>query len=304
MDCLAAKHPRHSTTVVRTGSQIIGADAKYVARSVHWGSRYDLERIVSTHLFGIAPNRSGTTFLQAALATSRRTWNLVLEGARIPGYRGPVRPRTGVPATRSLWASEQRWMDRIRGGRYDWETTRKAWYFQSFSLDPRACVFYTKTPLHLLIVDALARHFDNARFLFMVRDPYAVCGSFLRTCADARRALEPAGRGIEEVVAHHAVNCLIRQRRNVETFGDRGTFFTYEAMCAEPVRVARQIRELAPEIDDLDLNQRLAVKGRIAVLENMNARQIEDLDARQMAAVNRVFEAHRDVIEHFGYALR
>ena len=204
-------------------------------------------------------------------------------------------------------------MDRIRGGRYDWETTRKAWYFQSFSLDPRAAVFYTKTPLHLLIVDALAQHFDNAKFLFMVRDPYAVCGSFLRTWSsegyprspDAHGDLEPpAGRSIEEAVAHHVVNCLIRQRRNVETFGGRGTFFTYESMCAEPARVARRIRKLAPEIDDLDLDQRLAVKGRIEGLKNMNVRQIEDLDTRQMAAVNRVFEAHRDVIEHFGYVLR
>ena len=126
MDSLAAEHPHHWTTVVRQGSRIIGADAKYGTRSVlHWGSRYDLERIVSTHLFGIAPNRSGTTFPQAALATSRRTWNLPLEGKSIPGYRGPVQPRTGVPETRALWASEQRWMDRIRGGRYDWETRRR-----------------------------------------------------------------------------------------------------------------------------------------------------------------------------------
>ena len=40
------------------------------------GCRHDVERRVGTHLFGIAANNSGSTFLKAALATSRATWNL------------------------------------------------------------------------------------------------------------------------------------------------------------------------------------------------------------------------------------
>ena len=66
---------------------------------------------------------------------------------------------------------------------------------------------------------------------------------------------------------------------NVETFGAQGRFFTYEAMCAEPERVARNVQDLAPELDDLDLRQRLRVHSNYhEMLTDMNARQIARLD--------------------------
>ena len=49
------------------------------------GAFHDLERTVTTHLFVICPNNSGSSFLQNALATSRRTWNLLDEGRKMGG---------------------------------------------------------------------------------------------------------------------------------------------------------------------------------------------------------------------------
>ena len=322
MDCLVEKRQRHSTTLVPVDLPAggVGAAASgdavvrgYLARRpLHFGAQRDLAGAIDTHLFGIAPNNSGSTFLRAAMATSSRTWNLVREGTRATGFKGPQnwRSQPGVPATKLLWASEQRWMDVFSNGSFDWAAIRKAWYFQAFSLDPQASVFYTKTPEHLLLLPQLARHFKNAKFLFMVRDPYAVCESISRAYKtaygmDAYRALDPpAGRSVEAAAAHHIVNCLIWQRRNIDAFGSRGTFFTYEAMCDEPAGVAAQIRRLVPAIDDLALDQRLVAKGYDEGLKNMNARQIERLTATQLADINGVFEPHREVIEHFGYALR
>ena len=55
-------------------------------------------------------------------------------------------------------------------------------------------------------------------------------------------------------------------------------FFTYEAMCAEPERVAQRIRALVPELDDLNLHRRLPVKDNTydEMLADMNARQISN----------------------------
>lgn len=324
MDFLAENRQRDSTTLVHVdvppvpaspgGSRAIGDSAfSYMARQrVHFGAEHDLAAAIDTHLFGVAPNSSGSTFLKLALATSHRTWNLVREGARATGFAGPQswRGGAGAPATKLLWASEQRWMDLFLNGRFDWPRTRKAWYFQAFSLDPEAPVFYTKTPEHLLLLPQLVRHFANVKFLFMVRDPYAVCEGISRSYRafygmDAYRALQPpAGRSVEAAAAHHIVNCLIWQRRNIDAFGSRGTFFTYETMCDEPAQVAAQIRRLVPAIDDLDLEQRLMAKRYDEGLTNMNARQIESLTAAQLADVNSVLEPNREVIEHFGYALR
>ena len=117
-------------------------------------------------------------------------------------------------------------------------------------------------------------------------------------------APEAAQEGVrlEILAARHVATCLEYQRRNVEAFGERGRLITYEAMCAEPERTARTIRELAPALDDLNLRQRLPVhRNYHEMLTDMNVRQIARLAPGQIAAINRVFRRRRAVLEHFGY---
>ena len=277
-----------------------------------YGAGRDLERVITTHLFGICPNNSGSSFLSTALATCRATWSLPRDGQRMLGFAGPL-PRklveSGWPKPCLIWAAERSWMAVFADpGRYDWPRTRKAWYFQARARSPHAAVFVTKSPPHVLCVDQLARHFRNARFLFMVRNPYAVCEGICRRYRTRlprhyQSQFVARGRSLPEAAATHVVNCFAWQRRNVETHRAHGVFFTYETMCAQPERVAQEIQALVPELDDLNLRQRLRVKDYDAMLTDMNARQIARLDAQDLAAFNRVFRVHRDLLDHFGYAL-
>ena len=282
--------------------------------AVAYGAACDVARAVTTHLFGIGPNNSGSTFLQQALATCRATWNLPREGQRMSGFAGPSGSRpleSGEPRPAVLWAADRRWLDRFADpDAYDWPRIRKAWYFQAYARDPEASVFYTKSPPHLVIVNELARHFRNAKFLFMVRDPYATCEGIIRIRDDHPREYASLkahfpDRTLSELAATHVATCLAWQRRNVEAHGDRGVFFTYEAMCAEPERVERRIRTLVPVLDDLRLRQRLPVKRKYhEMLTDLNARQIARLDAAELAECTRVFRQHRGVLDYFGYDLR
>ena len=163
-------------------------------KAVFLGALHDLERVVATYLFVIGSNNSGTTFLQRALATSRRTWNLPDEGAAMFGYIGPRAANDpGLAASARIWAARKRWLNVLEDpAKYDWPRIRKGWYFQAHARDPAASVFVEKSPRNLLVVDALARHFRNARFLFLVRNPYAVCEGICRTLrleSGRRRAL-------------------------------------------------------------------------------------------------------------------
>ena len=263
-----------------------------------YGAQHDVERAVGTHLFGIAPNNSGSTFLKAALATCRATWNLQHEGQRMFGFAGPSQYQK-VPL---IWSAEPDWLAVLTDpDAYDWERNRRAWYFQAFAREPSASVFYTKQPPFLLYVGELARHFANPKFLFMVRNPYAVCEGI---CRNLRRSRVARGRDLPAAAARHVVNCLDYQRRNIETHAERGVFFTYEEMCDEPEAVEGKIRALVPELDDLRLRQRLVVKGRYhEMLTNMNERQIARLDAGEIEAFNRVFRPRRDLLDHFGYRI-
>src|SRR5882672_5573280 len=112
--------------------------------TMHYGSAHDLEALVTTHLFVICPNNSGSTFLKNALATCRRTWNLVREGQHTFGFAGPS--SMGERAHKR-WASEQHWIDRFTNpDNYNWPASRRAWYFQAFGTDPLASVFVEKSP--------------------------------------------------------------------------------------------------------------------------------------------------------------
>ena len=264
-----------------------------------YGALHDLDRLVTAHLFVICPNHGGSTFLKEALATCRMTWNLEREGQHMLGFAGPSSRSTGHGL---LWASSQRFIDVFADdGAYDWPRTRKAWYFQAFARDPSASVFVTKSPPFLLNVAGLNRGFANARFLFMVRNPYAVVEGIWR-----RRFKRPH-MGEDEMLnaaARHVAACLEYQRGNVEAYRANGRFFTYEAMCDRPARVERAIRSLVPELGDLKLRQRLPVKRTYdEMLTNMNERHIARLTPARIDAVNRVFRARREVLEHFGYAV-
>ena len=233
----------------------------------------------------------------------------------IRGFAGPVTYRAlrgpggeqWFPGL--LWASERSWLDLFtQPSSYDWPLTRKAWYFHARAHAPDASVFVTKSTQHLLHAEQLVRHFRNARFLFMVRNPYAVCEGICRryrTRLPPRylRQFETPGRSLPVAASTHVANCLAWQRRNVETYRDRGVFFTYETMCADPAGAARTIRTLVPELDDLVLRRRLKVKEDDEMLTDMNERQITRLDAAQIAAFNRVFREHRDTLGYFGYEL-
>ena len=275
------------------------------------GAGRDLAAQITTHLFVVVPNNSGSTFLKEALRTCPATWNIEHEGWRMLAFAGPQPweptgpvPPNSFPAL--LWASEARWMRLLTDpSAYDWPRTRQAWYFQAFGQNPDASVFVAKWPPFVLCADQLREAFPDAKFLFMVRNPYATCEGICRKYGHLADALAAEGRSLEERAATHVVNCFARQRQNLARHGDCSVFFTYEAMCAAPERVTREIAALVPALRDLSLRQRLGVKGNTynEMLTNMNARQIESLTPQQFERFNRVFQQHENTLGYFGYEL-
>lgn len=264
------------------------------------GATHDVECVVRTHLFLLCPNNSGSTFLQKALATSRKTWNLALEGQHVLGYAGPQPEQAGLAY---IWGSAPDWVDRFQDpASHDWKRTRRSWYFQATSTDPQASVFTTKSPPFLLVPDQLAEAFHGTRFLIMVRDPYAAAAGILRS----RGASAEDGQDtLRATAAAHLVACFAAQRRNLERFGKKTASFRYETMCEEPERVEAQIRALVPALDDLRLSQHIPVKRIYSDrLRNMNADQIARLTARDMDLLNSVFGPNEAMFRSFGYDLR
>ena len=235
-----------------------------------FGSQFDLSEQVQTHLFVISPNNSGSTFLKNVLATSRHTWNLAREGQHTKGFQGPSSRSERLPL---LWAARPEWIERFTDTtKFNWSKTRDYWYFQSVAHDSNATVFVEKSPPFLLNVEQLSENFRDARFLFLLRNPYAVAEGILRRCRKRPRdwfeQLHPV-----TATACHVARCMQKQKENIELFENQGTFFTYEQMCEQTDDVQRKIQKLVPQLDDLQLNQQ----------------------------INQVFDEHQELLSSFGY---
>lgn len=262
-----------------------------------YGAQHDLAEIVKTHLFLLCPNNSGSTFLNRAIGRSDRVWSLRVEGQHVFGFGGPH--TSGKPYA-LLWGSDPDVLAMFRDpASYDWVKTRKAWYFQARAADAAAPVFLTKAPPFLLIPDQLDAAFPETRFIFMVRNPFAMAEGVLRahgTRLDRTRA------DLADMAGRHIVECYRQQRHNIEGWRDASVFFTYEEMCADPARVAEKLKGLVPALDDLNLTDAVRVKGRYEEpLRNMNADQFARLTQDDIDRLAAIFCRDRALFDGFGY---
>lgn len=268
--------------------------------SLSFGIQHALDRLVATHLFVLCPNNSGSTFVKNALQASAATWNLGREGQHTFGFAGPQMRGSNRPL---IWAARPEWVaGYIEPANFDWPATQRAWYSQAFARNAQASVFVEKSPPFLLITHLLEQAFVDARFLIMVRDPYAAYEGIVRRKRGQR--VEGAAP-VQQLAAEHLMACFDQQRRNIERLGDRAVFFTYEELCADPQRCAALVAALVPALHDLDLDQQVPVKGIYDErLRNMNDDQLAALGDADREVATAVFAAHRGLLRDFGYDLR
>lgn len=262
--------------------------------SMYYSANYDLKRLIKTHLFVISPNNSGSTFLKNALATSQHTWNLNQEGQHTFGFSGPVPYVENFPL---IWAAKPDLLEKLRTPElYDWKETQKAWYFLAHSKTSNASIFVEKSPPSVVRVSELNQHFFNPKFIFLLRNPYAVVEGIYRR-------YKKLGKKALKLASIHIVTLFYIQKSNILNHNN-SIFFTYEEMCSNPKKIENNIKSLVPELTDITLEQKIEVKGIYdEMLRDMNAQQIERLSPKDIAEINKVFYEHKTIINYFGYQI-
>ncbi len=255
------------------------------------------EGAIQSHLFILAINNSGSTFLARALGESPGAWSLPREGQHVAGFAGPSSRGTG---TGLLWAATpEREALFTNPATYDWDRTRRAWHFQAQASQPDASVLVLSSPPFLLIAEELARAFPEAAFLMLLRHPLPVIEGILRGTAGTDIGAQLAL--VEQAVAH-VIRGMETQRRNCALLGSRVLRFSYEAMCATPAKVGEQIEALVPALGPVKLDRRIAVKGRYdESLRNMNDDQVARLGPVLRRAIEERLEPYGALLAEFGY---
>lgn len=231
---------------------------------------------MSCYLFVLCPPYSGSTLLWKLLATSANVSALPAEGQFLPEVSDIMRDKP--------WQSEHP---------LPWPQIKAAW---EQHWDHSKPVLLEKSPPNLVRAEAIARHFSPAKFIIMVRDPYAHAEGLIR------RNEWPVRRA-----ANFSAMCLRTQWRNVQTLKDT-LVLTYEDLVADPAGVCARIGQFLPDLDDIDHRASFEVHSLDGTVNrpitDLNARKIASLDTATMDELNQHFAAHRDTLALWKYPFR
>lgn len=235
-------------------------------------------------VFIVGCYNSGTTLLHDLLASHPEVGSLPQEGQFLTDQL-PVPRDLGLPR---LWALDPArfYLDETMGQSIDVTALKRQW--GAHYDDPQRPVLLEKSPTNAARIRWLEKHFEEASFIAIIRDGYAVTAGIRRK----------AGHPIEMAARQWAVSNEI-MFRDLAT-AKRQRIVHYEDLTARPDEVMGSLLgflDLAPH--DVRWSGRTwTVHERQSEIRDMNAESVAALTVEERASVTRVAGP---MLERFGY---
>jgi hypothetical protein len=243
-------------------------------------------------LFIVGCYNSGTELLENILAKHPDVAGLPEEGQFLTDQI-PADYEIGLPR---MWVMREdlfRLTENDEGP--DVDRLKKEWIMR---LDRSRPVFVEKSPPNAAKTRWLQKHFENAHFIAIVRNGYAVA-------AGIRRKAEPyhlkEGWPLD-ACAHQwarSYEVLLEDAQHLK----KVLWVRYEDLTANPAAEIKRVLEFAGlQVPDLDgfINQSYGVHERNEPIRNMNPESIARLSAEEKRIVT---EQARPMLERFGYEI-
>lgn len=243
------------------------------------------------NLFICVPNNSGSSFLTKAIELSNTVLYLPKEGHFINGYSGPIPPKYGFMMH---WAYNANFVNHVLKNEncYNWDEIKSTW---KHHIKGNGELFVEKSPPNVARVELLKNNFNNSKFIFSVRNPYATIEGILRS-QKKKVTLRQA--------TIHVINTYKLQLKNIEEYKNQSIFFTYEELCDNPTKISKKITKLCPEISSVNFNQNISVKSRYnSHINNFNEEQIKRLSINQISEITNILAKHQELLSYFNYKL-
>lgn len=226
-----------------------------------------------SYLFVLCPPYSGSTILWKLLSTSDSVSSLPTEGQFLPELEPIMRAKP--------WVKEHE---------LPWPRIKQIW---DAHWDQGKPVLLEKSPPNIIRTKDIERHFQPARFVIMVRNPYAHAeGLMRRNNWTATRA------------ARFSMMCLATQLQNRRQLDD-SLVLTYEALVADPRHACARLQAFLPALGTLDAEASFEVHSVDGVVDrpivDLNSKKIATLDEAALNDMNRVFRDQPDVLAGWGY---
>lgn len=238
------------------------------------------------HLFLLVPNNSGSSILHELIATSKSVAVLPTEGQFHHNFVGPDPIQLDV---KHIFTEKESVFKNKKN--YEWSVIKNSWATSWKKNNQEAKVFLQKSPPDIVRSDMLLEIFSDARFIMMIRNPYAMVEGILRGNPNAN--IKQAAR--------HAIRCLEVQLENSEKYLN-DLVLRYEDLTGDVEKTAKEIMDYL-SINDIDYDRLFQVKGYFSKIKNMNEDQIKKLTDQQLLEINEIFEPKKNVLTDCGYEI-
>jgi hypothetical protein len=230
---------------------------------------------MSCYLFVLCPPYSGSTLLWKLLATSNNVSSLPSEGQFLPELKNIMRDKPWDPDHPLPWP-------KIKAV---WES-----YW-----DQSKPILLEKSPPNIIRTADILENFHPAKFVIMVRNPYAHSeGLIRRNNWSIKRA------------ANFSIMCLRTQLKNAREL-DNSLVLTYESLVQDPAKASRELAAFMPDLQDINHAASFEVHSVDGTLDrpitDLNKKKIAAITPEALASLNEIFRDHRETIEAWGYRL-
>ena len=233
------------------------------------------------YLFVLCSHSSGSTALWRLLQSSPHVSSLPSEGQHIEAVQAVMR--------RAPWNE---------GYQPPWPTVKAEWH--KF-WDKNKPILLEKSPPNLVRALAIAEAFDPARFIVMVRDPYAFCEGTKRR-GRAGIGYRP-GATYRQIAEGWARESRV-QMKNIAQL-NHTTWLTYEKLSDDPAGASQQLLQFLPQLERLDITSSFHIHSAQGWLSrpitNLNRQQIAHLSSADIAEINAGLKDAAEVMAFFGY---
>jgi len=232
------------------------------------------------HLFILSPPFCGSTLLNEIISSSKNV-----------SCNNNIGLREGqhLPIAKDILFTRDRWNNKKQ---INWKLIHNIW---NKYWDRSKEVFLEKSPPNICRAIQIEKEFPNAKFICLVRNPYAqIEGKIRRHGTPAQEAAELS------------IQYLKYQKKNIEELNNT-LLISYESLTENKKNKKKAIISFLPELSDVNTELKFNAHNLRAEknmkITNLNTEKISKLTKEDITIINNVFKKEESILNYFNYQI-
>tara|TARA_B100000767_G_C19671513_1_gene495480 strand:+ start:255 stop:1064 length:810 start_codon:yes stop_codon:yes gene_type:complete len=232
------------------------------------------------HVFILSPPFCGSTLLNEIISSSKNV-----------SCNNNIGLREGqhLPIAKDILFTKDRWNDKKE---INWKLIHNIW---NKYWDRSKDIFLEKSPPNICRAKQIEKEFPNAKFICLVRNPYAQIEGKIRRHGTTAK-----------VAAELSIQYLKYQKQNIESLKNV-LLVKYEILTEDTENEKKSIITFLPELSgintELEFNAHNLRAEKNMKITNLNSEKISKLSKGDLTIIKSVFKNEETILNYFNYQI-